>query len=183
MTDSELTPAETSHRVTRGTFRELAKGFKKTFEGYEDIQSMFIPLPIKEGRTPPQELATSNGNYTIERNEYESDKFLEIVVTRAPLLGDNSFESETVTLTEGEDEKRKKIVIIKYVKKNKLRQAGKDVGGSDADKTSDRLVDLPPVPEVRLDGLVAVPAIREFIEGIRKVNPSTVKKLARRGSI
>jgi hypothetical protein len=183
MEEPERTPAERSHKVTRQTFRELANGFRKAFKGYDLIQNMFISLPITEGKSSPIELLTTRGSYSIERTEYESDKFLEIVVTRTPPPGDYSFESEIVTLTDGEDENRKKILIIKYVKKNRLRQAGKDVGGPDADKASDQLVDLPPVPEVRLDGLVALPAIREFIEEIKRVNPITVKKLARRGSI
>lgn len=193
---------KTEQRVKVKDFRAVLRGFQKAFEGYKFIPPMFAPVPIAEEKTSIERITASNGIYTIERSESLGSEFpaskgyLQIVVKRAPLPGDNSFESETITLADGladevkqgEIDKKGKAklvrrIIVGYVRLAKKSPEELASAQKEAEETgggTDQITDAYITSRIGFEGIAAWDSIQKFIEGIRMSNPNLSKKLTRR---
>lgn len=189
MTTPESSAEQPSPEVTPKVFKGANRSFQGAFVGFGASSIMFVPIPIAEGMSIPVEAVMPDGVYVIERSESEKEKRLEIIVTKTPLPGDDSFISETTYLTDAlveESEKREieRIRDLRLVRKLNLRFVRLDRKSAEelaregaADQAQDAVITR--VTEYK--GMAALPVIEEFTERIRASNPNASRRTSRRG--
>ncbi len=189
-TPESTTPEQPSLEVTPKVFKGITKGFQKAFVGY-GAAVMFVPVPIAEGMSTPAEAIMSDGVYVIERSESEIGKRLEIIVTRTPLSGDNSFISETTYLSDavveesekGEIERIRKLKLVRKLNIRFVRLDKKSPEELAKEEVADQAQDAVITRRTEHENIGALAAIGEFTERIKAANPGASKTASRRGRV